>query len=366
MIDENIGEITLLGTGGGYGESIVIHLGNNEWAVIDSCINPHTKECLPLQYLNSIHVDVSKDVKCILITHWHDDHIKGISQLFRETKSANLFTGQIIQDELFFTFVGFDLQKAQTHNSMASTTEFSECIKIIKSRKGQLKKAIVDRNLQTTKLSDYTFSYINSLSPSDFAIEIFERKLGDLIKKYGHNPNVKFQKKSPNHNSVVAVIRLGQHTALLGADLETSNDNRLGWLNILDHSSNTYKDSSLFKAAHHGSENGNHERIWDELLTEKPITKITPYNKGSKLPSVKMLGFITDKSDKVYITSPIIGIGKGKPKKRDKRIQKVVNRFAKKIVEQKFEYGQITCKIDLFNKNAKWEIHTQGTALEVN
>ncbi|KPM30887.1 Hypothetical protein I595_2864 [Croceitalea dokdonensis DOKDO 023] len=365
-LGQNVGEITLLGTGGGYGESIVIHLGNNEWAVIDSCINPNTKECLPLQYLNSIGVDVSKDVKCILITHWHNDHIKGISSLFEKAESANFFAGQIIQQELFFTFVGFDLQKAQTHNSVASTTEFSECVKILKSRKGQLKKAVVDRNLHTTKLSDDTFSYINALSPSDFAIETFEKNLANLIKKYGHNPNVKFQKKSPNHNSVVAVIRLGQHTALMGADLETSNDNRLGWLNILDHSQNKDKASSLFKPAHHGSENGNHERIWDELLIKNPITEITPYNKGTKLPSINMLGLFTDNSDRVFITSPVIGQRLGKPKKREKRIEKVINRFAKKIEEQKFEYGQITCRIDLLDKKASWKIDIQGTALEIN
>lgn len=44
-------EISLIGTGGGYGESVVIHLGYNNWIVVDSCIDPFTKRSIPLDYL---------------------------------------------------------------------------------------------------------------------------------------------------------------------------------------------------------------------------------------------------------------------------------------------------------------------------
>lgn len=83
-----IGEVTLIGTGGGYGESILVHLGFNNWIVIDSCVNPNTNESLPLWYLESIGVDVSKDVKLIICTHWHDDHIIGISTLLKKCLNA--------------------------------------------------------------------------------------------------------------------------------------------------------------------------------------------------------------------------------------------------------------------------------------
>ncbi len=77
----HIAEVSLIGTGGGYGESSVIHVGNNEWIVIDSCINPNTFQCLPLEYLRKIGVDVKTQVKSIVCTHWHNDHIQGMSQL---------------------------------------------------------------------------------------------------------------------------------------------------------------------------------------------------------------------------------------------------------------------------------------------
>lgn len=37
--------------GPGYGEAIVIHLGENEWILIDSCIEPESKEPAAIHYL---------------------------------------------------------------------------------------------------------------------------------------------------------------------------------------------------------------------------------------------------------------------------------------------------------------------------
>src|SRR6266496_6305280 len=86
--EDSIAEVTLIGTGGGYGESIVVHIGHNNWIVVDSCIDPVTKDSLPLKYLESIGVNPEISVKMIVCTHWHDDHILGISQLLKSSKNA--------------------------------------------------------------------------------------------------------------------------------------------------------------------------------------------------------------------------------------------------------------------------------------
>src|SRR4051812_26045765 len=92
----NTAEITLIGTGGGYGESCVIHLGNNHWIVVDCCVDPKKNSCLPLQYLENFKVDLKKDVKLIICTHWHNDHILGLSQLLEKCCSADLCFGRAI------------------------------------------------------------------------------------------------------------------------------------------------------------------------------------------------------------------------------------------------------------------------------
>ena len=72
-------EVTLLGPG--YGECAVIHLGNDHWAVIDSCRDSYSGKPAALSYLESIGVDPEKAVKLVLATHWHDDHIYGMGAL---------------------------------------------------------------------------------------------------------------------------------------------------------------------------------------------------------------------------------------------------------------------------------------------
>jgi len=74
--------------GPGIGECIVSHLGNNQWMIVDSCLDPSTRAPIALQYLNQKGVNVATDVKLFLISHWHDDHISGASEVLRACKSA--------------------------------------------------------------------------------------------------------------------------------------------------------------------------------------------------------------------------------------------------------------------------------------
>jgi hypothetical protein len=44
-------ELELSVFGRGYGEAICIHLGDGDWILIDSCINPATRRPAALSYL---------------------------------------------------------------------------------------------------------------------------------------------------------------------------------------------------------------------------------------------------------------------------------------------------------------------------
>lgn len=80
MDKPNENEIEVSVFGPGYGECIVIHLGKNEWLIVDSCLNPQTKNIATIEYFASIGVSLDA-VKAIVATHWHDDHIRGLSKL---------------------------------------------------------------------------------------------------------------------------------------------------------------------------------------------------------------------------------------------------------------------------------------------
>jgi len=57
--------------GPGYGEAIAVHLGDNQWLLVDSCRNPKTKVPASLEYLQEIGVDPTQ-VLAVVASHWHD------------------------------------------------------------------------------------------------------------------------------------------------------------------------------------------------------------------------------------------------------------------------------------------------------
>lgn len=361
--NNNIAEITLIGTGGGYGESIVAHVGDGNWIVIDSCIDPNTKESLPLLYLKEIGVDLEKNVRLILCTHWHDDHILGLSQLVEACPNSFFCLAKANDLKKFLRLIKLDYKKVDIEASNSSTIEFNKCIDLIEKRRTNPKKsADFDRVLLTVNLGADLKSEIISLSPSEYTMQCFDEEISTLITEYGKSSK-RIIPKNPNCKSVVLLIKMGKHQALLGADLEVVEDDREGWLNILNHSQVLKNKSSLFKIPHHGSSNGFHERIWVELLEKSPIAKLTPWNKNNKLPQPDMLKKYSEKTDKLYMTTPLIG---DKPKSRDRSIEKFIKKMELKIREVKYKKGIIRCRIDIADPNAKWQVALIENALHVN
>ena len=68
----------------------MIHLGDGQWIVVDSCIDRLTRRPVALDYLEQLQVNITEAVKLIVVTHWHDDHIRGISTVAREAHRAEL------------------------------------------------------------------------------------------------------------------------------------------------------------------------------------------------------------------------------------------------------------------------------------
>ena len=72
-------EITIFGPG--YGECIVVHVGSGRWIVIDSCKHGTKTPPVALKYFDRIGVNPAVQVELVLVTHWHDDHIRGLNEL---------------------------------------------------------------------------------------------------------------------------------------------------------------------------------------------------------------------------------------------------------------------------------------------
>lgn len=355
-------EITLIGTGGGYGESVVIHVGNQEWIVVDSCVNPKTNRSLPLEYLMSLGVDCEKEVKLIICTHWHDDHVKGIAELFSECKSAGFSIAQTIDNKKFLSFLSLDYNKVEGRISNSSTIEFNKCLELIELRSVPVKMASSDRLLYSLRNKD-TYVEVFSLSPSDYSISVFTKEISELITEYGPK-NKKIITESPNERSIALYLKFGSHRAILGADLEVGDNSISGWHNVVNHVHCIDKDlkSSFFKIPHHGSENGYNADIWNSLVAKNPVSTLTPWNRNAGLPSNKMIDTYCSLSNNVYITS------KPKtdtPKKRGHKIEKTIKELGLDIREVAFKYGRIRSRINILDENPEWEVVTFGAAYKL-
>lgn len=359
--DSDIAEVTLIGTGG-YGESCVVHLGNNSWIVVDSCIEPGSNKSLPLQYLEELNVDVTTQVRLIVCTHWHDDHIKGISELYEKCEAAKFCVADTLDLKKFLYLVKLDYTKHAGKVSNSSTVEFNKCVDLANSRNGAvIKRASKNKVLHTERFDNF-ISQIISLSPSDFAKGRFDNEISSLINDFGENKKV--VASDPNSNSVVILLNIGNHSAILGADLEVKDNDDEGWLNILNkHEEIFEKKSTLFKISHHGSANGYHEKIWADLLEKNAVAGLTPYNRGYGLPEAEMLQVYESHTENLYITSPVIS--PKKPKKREKQLEKLISFFNSSLREIKFQVGVIRSRTPI-EKNEEWQTDLFGNALKVS
>ena len=108
---------------------------------------------------------------------------------------------------------------------------------------------------------------------------------------------------TPNEVSVAMWVRIRETDILLGADLEESGQTGRGWIAVLDSSERPQGRAAVFKVAHHGSITGHHDRIWTELLVDAPVAILTPWNRGSKLPTSADCSRIIDLTPNAYVTS---------------------------------------------------------------
>jgi len=358
-------ETTLIGTGGGYGESIVVNIGNNEWIIVDSCINPITYTPLPLEYLKSLDVNIKTDVKLIICTHWHDDHIRGISKVLEECESAKFSLSKTTDRTKFLQFVGKDYSKIKSEATVASTKEIKTCFDIVENRGVQVVGAIQDRLLYSNKKLNGIDSLVISLSPSDYVINEFDREISTLITEFGGSEK-KVIYNSPNDKSVVILIKINDQRILLGSDLEVSENPQKGWRCIIQESIVFNEKSHIFKIPHHGSITAYEKSIWDSLIDNNAIAKLSPWKNGDKkLPKKEMIDAFLSHTSELYITS-IPSKAKGHAKKRDKSIEKAIRQKNSTLKEVKFYEGIVRCSLDLSSKSPAWNVELFGGAKKVD
>lgn len=355
-------EITLIGTGGGYGESIIIKIGIDSWIIIDSCINPNNKKPLPLEYLYQIGVDPSK-VFLVICTHWHNDHILGLANVLSQCVNAEFCFSAVSDLKKFLYLCELDHTKSKK-GSLSSTNEFAECLALINKRGTYFTRAQSDLTLAKLKENETEF-VLYALSPSPKIINNFDSEISQLITEFGSR-NTAIINKSPNEKSVALLLKFGENRVLLGSDLEIGKSDNEGWHHVIKYSKVVDNNkANLFKIPHHGSENGYLEDIFNTLVNENSILKLTPF-RSNGLPTDEMLEVYSKHSNQIFMTSQ--NISSKKPKKRENPVEKMISNFVVNISEIKYSHGIVRSRINYLSKSSDWEtnVYEGGLKLQRN
>lgn len=333
----NEAEVSIFGSH--IGECIVVHLSNDKWMIVDSCRHPSNKEPVALSYLNSLGVDVARDVELIVISHWHDDHIQGVSTLVSACHSARVCFPSAMMKQEFLTLLSlYSDDNSLVDRYTSGTREMANTVKVLH---GSGKSKSIVRIFADRILVDEQNCTVRSLSPSDKsyhnAIACFASLLPDKTSERKTIPV-----PAQNDNSVVLWLSCLNQTVLLGSDLEETTDKETGWKAIINSPVRPDGKACLFKIPHHGSITGHSEDVWTHMVDEDAVCLITEHTRGKySLPTDEDVERIKQNTSKLFCASS----PRQKLVKRDSTVERTLRGMVKDRKPLGKNIGQIQVRI---------------------
>ncbi|MDX2143424.1 MAG: hypothetical protein SFV19_08720 [Rhodospirillaceae bacterium] len=357
--------------GNGFGEAILIHLGNEKWLSVDSFRlgtgNEVTTESQPiaLAYLKHIGVDPENAIKVLCASHWDTDHIDGISEVLRACPKALFVGSTALTREEFVAYVKAIESRPLTQLSTRER-EVGQIQDALVSRTcpGFNKFALVDREVFYSPSAEQIHGCdvrIRTLSPTDDQLAQFLVNIGNQI------PEVRATKRHsqefrPNLISVVLRVEIGNAVILLGADMEDTGNPTHGWTAILSSiSAADGKKAAIFKIPHHGSQNGHNDHVWSKMLVSNPIALVTAFTRlREPLPTDRDRARITKLTSDAYIASEVSP--SKSTKSLDRRVRNEVRAMGARIVRANPKEGFIRARSVGGLNSLNWSIDLFGTA----
>lgn len=338
-------EITLFGPG--YGEAVAVHLGAGCWMLVDSCIDPDSKSSAAINYHEKIGVDASQ-VRTIVASHWHDDHVKGISQLSAKYPAADFVLSGVFSKQEAAAFAAAYNGRSSNGLSRGMTELFS----VVQSRSvvnPALHKSVIlqetlnSRNVMVTSLSPLPAAFAASLT----RMSLLSAKKDEAI---NHAPEL-----HPNMEAVVLHIDLGDDAVLLGSDLEEHAT--YGWSAVVnDPWCSGRRPSTAYKVAHHGSYTGDCPKIWSKLLRPEPVACLTPFTRGNvKLPTDDDKSRVKGNTKYAYVSS----VASRRPDMESRQLKRLSD-ICKNLTKVDAGFGAVRLRKTI--GGASWGVELFGAA----
>lgn len=325
---------------------------DGEWMLVDSCLNPETGEPAALGYLHTIGVSARDSVCLVLVTHWDDDHVRGIQFVVEECERATVACSLALNRKDIVQFV---IEQGRATGGLGSGLDELRTILMRCRSTGRFMWATATRPLHP-RASGGSPTVI-ALSPSDDAVS---RSVEDLIEQ-ATGAQISFRRRyraaeGPNGASVAATVQAGDVSILLGADLENSNNPASGWDAVLA-DARPATSASVVKVPHHGSEGAHHEGMWDEIVDDDAVAIVTPWVlAGGHLPTDADLARLRGVAGRVYLTAmPTLG-----RVKKDSVVDKLITKVAGVRVEELRGWGHVRARRR--SDEEHWRVDLDGDA----
>jgi glyoxylase-like metal-dependent hydrolase (beta-lactamase superfamily II) len=177
----DVGELEVSIFGPGKGEALAVHLGGGDWITVDSCVSQRNQRNALLDYFDAIAVDPVRQVRLVVGTHAHDDHIAGIADLFERAQDATFVCSSAITSEEFLHVVKIDNEVASGVRP-SIRNQYERIFAEARRRRGvghkPIRRALEGRVLWSgSETKALPRAEVRCLSPSDEAVT---RALTDL------------------------------------------------------------------------------------------------------------------------------------------------------------------------------------------
>jgi beta-lactamase superfamily II metal-dependent hydrolase len=362
-------EVSLFGPG--FGESVLIHVGAGHWIVIDSCINVLSGKPVALEYLERIGVP-SSSVDLIIATHWHADHIRGLSALVATCERAQFCCSAALNNHEFLSIA--NLYADVPLKLAAGPNELYDAFNTVIGRRGsnayhpikwlrsdmdvvsahnEIEAAPVPIRLRALSPSDEMLTRAVQEMAQQLAVCRKSEQLGVLTP--GH----------PNHISVALQVQVGARHLLLGSDLEETGDPLIGWSAVLSSTSRPREAAEVFKVAHHGSKSGHNDEVWSSMLQRDPMALLTPFRWGRhRLPAASDRQRILALTERAFITAHP---EKDKsPGKRSVKVERLIADTVRRRWVAAGSLGHVRWRADILDHNDAGTIELFGAAMPLS
>jgi beta-lactamase superfamily II metal-dependent hydrolase len=315
-------EITVFGPG--VGECVLVHCGEGNWLCIDSA--HEGTRCWAIGYLTQLGVQSADSLRLIVCTHWHTDHVRGLTELVATCANARFVCSLALRSEEFKKIVARFSTTDVFGELSLPLREVRGVFEILGSR--SVSGGYIPPKLAQAHLPLDAFVVrgvpvkIQALSPSDQdvfkALQSFAGYFVPLDEgATGLSPI------DQNDASVVVHIEIGNDCILLGADLEKTNSPLTGWNAVVASAMRPQQPAGAFKVAHHGSANAHSTAVWTQMVAPQAIAVVTPYLR-SALPRPEDIERLRAQNATVFAT----GLPRAVPMHRRPEVERTMREAA--------------------------------------